>query len=66
MRMISPKNTNEVCYGNIFYFWRLETRLFSRHFFLDFECTVKSAVKAELVKLVLCKQFHLSLQIRCV
>ena len=34
--MISPKNTNEVCYGNIFYFWRLETRLFSRHFFLDF------------------------------
>ena len=60
----------EVCYGNIFYFWSLETRLFSRHLFLYFWIDVHfifvnllwergQGVKAVLVKLVLCKQFHI-------
>ena len=39
-KWLLQKHKNEVCYGNIFYFWRLETRLFSRHFFLDFGMNV--------------------------
>ena len=56
--MTAPKNMNEVCYGNIFYFWRLETKIifapFLHKMYISYSSTYfESVIKAVLVKLVL-------------